>query len=81
MASPSLHEVLTNTDLERQASAKAQLENTSIDSFAWHDVTVTVKDRSTKQPKAILQKVDGLVRAGKRIAYLSHDDSTYADDR
>lgn len=60
-----IERVLTNITVERQATAKARLENTSIFNFGWQNVTVTVKDRATKQPKAILEKVDGFVNAGK----------------
>jgi len=54
-----------STDIERLASARAQLENTTVHNFGWQDVTVTVKDRATKQPIAILDNVNGFVNAGK----------------
>jgi hypothetical protein len=40
------------------------LTNTAIRSFSWDDVTVTVKDRESKQPKDILSGVNGMVKAG-----------------
>lgn len=57
-------ERLTSVDIERQASAKAKLANTSVHNFAWQNVSVKVKDRVTKQPKMILENVNGLVNAG-----------------
>lgn len=52
-------------DIERQALSKSLLGNTTVQNFAWRDVTVTVKDRVTKQPKAILENVSGIVNAGE----------------
>jgi hypothetical protein len=53
------------SDLEKDAgNGSAHLTNHSIQSFAWKDVTVTVKDRHTKQPLQILAGVDGVVQAG-----------------
>jgi hypothetical protein len=43
----------------------AHLTNTAIRSYAWEGVTVTVKDRETKQPKAILSNINGIVKGGK----------------
>ena len=51
-------------DLERNTGDYAHLTNSSIRSFGWEAVTVTVKDRSTKKPKAILQGINGVVKAG-----------------
>jgi hypothetical protein len=42
----------------------AQLTNTTIRSYAWEAVTVTIKDRETKQPKAILSNINGIVKSG-----------------
>ncbi len=64
-STPDIERILTNITVERQASAKARLENTTVHNFAWQAVTITVKDRATKQPKAILEKVNGFVNAGK----------------
>lgn len=52
------------TDIEKSAGNEAHLMNDTVKNFLWQDVTVTVKDHKTKQPKAILQAVDGLVHAG-----------------
>ncbi|KAF2437084.1 ATP-binding cassette transporter-like protein [Tothia fuscella] len=65
MSSSNLH-----TDVEKTAGEYTQLFNTNIRSFAWRDITVSVKDRVTKQPKNILQNVDGVVRAGEMLALM-----------
>lgn len=48
----------------------AQLTNTNVRSFGWKDVTVTVKDRQTQQPKNLLTDVSGLVKAGELLALM-----------
>jgi hypothetical protein len=40
------------------------LLNSTINNITWRGVTVTVKDRETKQPKAIVDNVEGIVEAG-----------------
>jgi hypothetical protein len=57
-------------DVEQRAMAEAHLMNTTVRNFTWRGVTVTVKDRETKQPKVIVDNCEGLVEAGK-IANLS----------
>ena len=52
-------------DLEPGINADAQLFNTSVHSIAWRDITVTVKDRKTQEPRNIVERVDGYVEAGK----------------
>lgn len=51
-------------DVEKGAADYAHLTNTTVHSFSWEDVTVSVKDRTTKQPLDILSGVDGVVEAG-----------------
>ena len=51
-------------DIEREALAESHLLNTTVRNFAWRGVTVTVKDRETKQPKTIVDMCDGVVEAG-----------------
>lgn len=53
-------------DVEKDAgnSNYAHLTNETLHNFSWKDVTVSVKDRSTKQPLDILSGVSGLVKAG-----------------
>ena len=47
-----------------------QLENVDIHQYAWNSCTVHVKDRKTKQHRAILQKVSGIAKAGEVVAIL-----------
>jgi len=51
-------------DIEKTAGDYAHLTNTTVRSFGWDGVTVTVKDRTTKKPKTILHSVNGFVQAG-----------------
>lgn len=52
-------------DIEKYAFSDNSLKNDTVRDFAWQDVTVTIKDRGTKLPKAILANVDGYVEAGE----------------
>ena len=52
-------------DVEKNGGDYAHLTNTSIKSFGWEGISVTVKDRQTKQPKDILSSVNGMIKAGK----------------
>ncbi|KAF2269694.1 ATP-binding cassette transporter-like protein [Lojkania enalia] len=61
----------TSLDVEKDAGHDyAHLTNDSVRSFSWHDVTVTVKDRQTKQPKKLLSSVSGSVQAGEMLALM-----------
>lgn len=51
-------------DMEISGAADAHLLNTTVRNISWEGVEVTVRDRETKQPKSIVQRVDGLVEAG-----------------
>lgn len=44
--------------------------NKSIRSFLWTGVTVTVKDRQSKQHKTILSNIDGMVKQGELMAVM-----------
>ncbi|KAL2354972.1 putative ABC transporter [Cryomyces antarcticus] len=57
-------------DLEKLGGDYAQLTNTTIRSFGWEGVTVTVKDRQTKQQKTILSDVNGVVKSGELLALM-----------
>ena len=54
-----------NMDIEQQAMAEAHLKNTTVRDFSWQGVTVTVKDRVTKQPKTLVENAQGVVEAGR----------------
>lgn len=66
-----------SSDSERGFEHNAQLRNTTVDHFIWKDVTVTVQDRATKQPKAILKNVNGVVLAGLILSLLYRDEHAY----
>lgn len=51
-------------DMEKGTIAEDHLRNTTVQSLSWRNVTVTVKDRETKLPKAIVENVEGIVEAG-----------------
>lgn len=51
-------------DVEQQPVAEKHLLNTTVKNITWRGVTVTVKDRETKEPKAIVDNVEGVVEAG-----------------
>ncbi|KAG0651330.1 abc transporter G family [Hyphodiscus hymeniophilus] len=58
------------TDIELQSADDSPLMNHTVKSFLWKDITVTVKDHKTKQPKSILDGVDGLVEPGEICALM-----------
>ena len=51
-------------DIEQKGFNKADFQNTTVHNFAWQGVTVIVNDRKTKEPKVILDKVNGMASAG-----------------
>jgi hypothetical protein len=53
-----------SVDIEQKAVDDAHLMNDTVRNFAWQGITVVVKDHKTKEPKAILENVDGFVGAG-----------------
>jgi hypothetical protein len=54
----------SGVDLEAGTVADTHLLNTTVKTISWKDVTVTVKDRETKEPRNIVDKVEGIVEAG-----------------
>ncbi|KAF2761779.1 putative ABC transporter [Pseudovirgaria hyperparasitica] len=59
---------MTTTDVEKGTSHG--LTNNTVHSFAWQDITVTVKDRETKKPKVTVDKAHGIVQAGELLAVM-----------
>ncbi|EKD14657.1 uncharacterized protein L3040_000180 [Drepanopeziza brunnea f. sp. 'multigermtubi'] len=58
-------------DIERSGgNDDAHILNTTVTSFVWREITVTVKDTKTGEPKAILDKIEGVVRAGEVCALM-----------
>jgi hypothetical protein len=51
-------------DIEQKAVDDAHLMNDTVRNFGWQGITVVVKDRKTKEPKTILENVEGFVKAG-----------------
>jgi ABC-type multidrug transport system ATPase subunit len=41
-----------------------------VKSFSWEDVTVTVKDRVSKEPIDLLSNVSGMIEAGEMMALM-----------
>lgn len=50
-------------DLEQQSEGHS-IENSLVQTLSWSDVTVSVKDKSTGEPRDLLYNVDGCVKAG-----------------
>ena len=51
-------------DIEKGSAQDAHLQNTTVANFAWQNVTVTVDDRLSKLPRALVEDVTGVVNAG-----------------
>lgn len=51
-------------DVEQRPVVEKHLLNTTVKNITWSGVTVTVKDRETKEPKTIVDNVEGIVEAG-----------------
>ena len=60
----------TNSDVEKTERDHGHLTNSTVGSFGWEDITVTVKDRQTKKPKTILNGVHGMLKAGEMMAIM-----------
>ncbi|KAI9726812.1 MAG: hypothetical protein M1828_000668 [Chrysothrix sp. TS-e1954] len=60
---------VSNHDIE-QATAFEPLLNSAISQLSWHDVTVTVTDRTTKQSRNLLRNISGEAKAGEVVALL-----------
>jgi ABC-type multidrug transport system fused ATPase/permease subunit len=58
-------------DVEKEAGLPSSaFANTDVDSLAWVDLTVTVKDRNTGQDRRILDNSSGLVLPGEMVALM-----------
>lgn len=57
-------------DVESNYKALKALRNTEVTSFSWNSISVTVKDNETKEPKLLLDSVDGSVRPGELVALM-----------
>lgn len=61
----ALKEGPSHLDVEQYALAESHLQNITVQSISWRGVSVTVTDRETKEPKVIVDSVDGYVEAGQ----------------
>ncbi|KAL1875208.1 hypothetical protein Daus18300_003279 [Diaporthe australafricana] len=60
-------------DIEKQrggAAGSHLLRNTTVHNISWSGVTVTVTDRETKQPKTLVDNIQGYVEAGELLALM-----------
>ncbi|ELQ42019.1 ATP-binding cassette sub-family G member 2 [Pyricularia oryzae Y34] len=57
-------------DVESSSASGAHLLNTTVKSISWTNITVKVTDRDTKQPRLILDNVEGIVNAGELVALM-----------
>lgn len=64
-------------DQESGFDGKAHLLNTTVHNFTWRGVTVTVKDRNTKEPRHIVNNVEGIVEAGMYLCFSSRDTRSF----
>lgn len=51
-------------DSDQLPVTENRLVNTTVHNIAWSNVAVSINDRWTRKPKAILDDVEGLVKAG-----------------
>ena len=56
-------------DVEKLVRGDDILMNSDVMDYRWNGITVTVKDRATKQPKEILSNIGGHVKAGKSLPF------------
>lgn len=66
----SSNKSVISDDIESNHKALKALKNTEVTSFTWKSITVTVKDHATKEPKLLLDNVDGAVRPGELVALM-----------
>ena len=59
----------TSSDAEK-GSGYSQLINDTVQSYCWSNVTVTVKDRKSRESLDILSDVNGIVQAGELLALM-----------
>lgn len=61
-----------SSDTERQKGHEFYMFNDIVHSLSWSNITLTVEDRSTKQPKSLISNVSGSIEGGKYRTYLPH---------
>ncbi|OOF99538.1 hypothetical protein ASPCADRAFT_203315 [Aspergillus carbonarius ITEM 5010] len=56
-------------DLERNEDQRF-FRNNMVHGFSWHDLTVSVKDRHTKQPRNLIDGISGAIQQGELVALM-----------
>ncbi|CBF69609.1 hypothetical protein AN6369.2 [Aspergillus nidulans FGSC A4] len=69
-SSSSSSDGLNAPDVEQNAGSHDFLMNHSVQSFSWSDLTVSVRDRRTKQPLNLIESVSGSVQQGELVALM-----------
>ncbi|KAL4760005.1 putative ABC transporter [Aspergillus foveolatus] len=69
-SSSSSSDGLNAPDVEQNAGSHDFLMNYSVQSFSWNDLTVSVRDRRTKQPLNLIESVSGSVQQGELVALM-----------
>ncbi|KAI4741755.1 putative ABC transporter [Aureobasidium sp. EXF-12298] len=59
-----------SSDTERQNSHEFYMFNDVVHSLSWSNITLTVEDRSIKQPKDLVSNVSGRIKAGEVLALM-----------
>ncbi|KAL8370363.1 hypothetical protein RB595_000645 [Gaeumannomyces hyphopodioides] len=57
-------------DVESRGASEEHLMNTTVQNISWKGITVTVTDRQTKQPKRLVDDLEGVVYAGELCALM-----------
>ena len=70
MATSTTAEGGHSPDLEMNHLKDSHLANDSVESFAWENLEVQVKDRATRAPLSILSQSSGFVRPGEMLAIM-----------
>ncbi|CAI7570960.1 unnamed protein product [Penicillium glandicola] len=69
MGDPQLLDASRTPDLEHNDNGRF-LMNESVRNFSWQGLTVTVKDRETKQPRDLINDISGDVQHGELVALM-----------
>lgn len=68
---PSCTDDMDTIDVEKHSSTGGSIFlNEDVANLAWHDLTVTVADRTTGEDRNILNKSSGIVRPGQMMALM-----------
>ncbi|CRG87425.1 ABC transporter G family member 5 [Talaromyces islandicus] len=59
-----------NIDVEKADDGSLFLVNNTVQGFSWKHLTVTVKDRATKEPRQLISEISGSVQQGELLALM-----------